>query len=45
MVLWIKEVLTRLAFSDDDKSAREFLVNLMKNAGLKVRIDSVGKSC
>lgn len=34
--------LTRLAFSDDDKSAREFLVNLMKNAGLKVRIDSVG---
>ncbi|ASM35733.1 N-carbamoyl-L-amino acid hydrolase [Campylobacter sputorum subsp. bubulus] len=34
--------LTRLAFSNEDKNAREFLINLMKNAGLKVRIDTVG---
>lgn len=34
--------LTRLAFSEDDKNAREFLINLMKKAGLDVRVDTVG---
>lgn len=34
--------LTRLAFSNEDKNAREFLINLMKDVGLKVRTDTVG---
>ncbi|WP_169777422.1 M20 family metallo-hydrolase [Campylobacter mucosalis] len=34
--------LTRLAFSKDDFEAREFLINLIKQAGFGVKIDAVG---
>ncbi|CQR70724.1 N-carbamoyl-L-amino acid hydrolase [Sporomusa ovata DSM 2662] len=34
--------ITRLAFSDTDWEAREFIIELMKQAGLVVRIDAFG---
>ncbi|CAD7288846.1 Zn-dependent hydrolase [Campylobacter suis] len=34
--------LTRLAFSSEDIAARNYLLNLIKEAGLSVRIDNVG---
>ena len=33
---------TRLAFSKEDKRAREFIIKLMKDTGLEVRIDPAG---
>jgi N-carbamoyl-L-amino-acid hydrolase len=33
---------TRLAFSKEDKQAREFITKLMKGAGLEVRVDPAG---
>jgi N-carbamoyl-L-amino-acid hydrolase len=33
---------TRLAFSKEDKEAREFIIKLMKDTGLEVRIDPAG---
>ena len=33
---------TRLAFSEEDKQAREFITKLMKDAGLEVRVDPAG---
>lgn len=36
------EGVTRLAFSDEDWKAREFVIGLMKEAGLTVRVDSFG---
>ena len=34
--------LTRLAFSKEDLEAREFLINLIKKNGFKLKIDNVG---
>jgi N-carbamoyl-L-amino-acid hydrolase len=34
--------ITRLAFSDADWEAREVIIELMKNAGLQVRVDAFG---
>lgn len=34
--------LTRLAFSNEDKQAREFLIELIKDYGLSIRVDAVG---
>ncbi|QKF64724.1 M20 family metallo-hydrolase [Campylobacter corcagiensis] len=34
--------LTRLAFSNEDKNAREFFINLVKSYDLDIRVDSVG---
>jgi N-carbamoyl-L-amino-acid hydrolase len=34
--------VTRLAFSPEDVAAREFVLGLMREAGLEVRIDAVG---
>ncbi|WP_196606707.1 M20 family metallo-hydrolase [Pectinatus frisingensis] len=34
--------ITRLAFSDEDWNARDFIIGLMKQAGLSIRIDSFG---
>jgi len=36
---------TRLAFSDEDMAARDWLVSAMTAAGLSVRIDAVGNIC
>lgn len=36
------EGITRLAFSKEDWQARQFVITLMKNAGLAVRIDNFG---
>ena len=33
---------TRLAFSKEDKQAREFIIKLMNDTGLKVRVDPAG---
>ncbi|AQW87696.1 peptidase family M20/M25/M40, putative N-carbamoyl-L-amino acid amidohydrolase [Campylobacter pinnipediorum subsp. caledonicus] len=34
--------ITRLAFSNEDKDAREYLIKLIKQSGLKIKIDNVG---
>ncbi|WP_110955249.1 M20 family metallo-hydrolase [Anaerosinus massiliensis] len=34
--------ITRLAFSDEDWQARKFIIDLMENAGLTIRIDNFG---
>ncbi len=36
------EGITRLAFSDEDWEARAFIIDLMKQAGLDIRIDDFG---
>lgn len=37
-----EEGVTRLSLSVEDLKARQYVINLMKEAGLKVRIDAVG---